>query len=93
MIELGQKVRDIVTGLEGIAVSRIEYLNGCIQYGIETESEDGNKLNKTEYLDEGRLKVIDSSIVTEQLEEKEEEEVDNGGVMHNAPRGGYGRAT
>ena len=31
MIELGQKVKDKVTGFNGIAVARIEYLNGCKQ--------------------------------------------------------------
>ncbi len=32
MFKLGEKLRDRVTGFEGIAVSRTEYLNGCWQY-------------------------------------------------------------
>ena len=34
MINLGDKVRDNVTGLTGIATQRIEFLNGCIQYTV-----------------------------------------------------------
>ncbi len=34
-VELGQKVRDKITGLTGIAVTRIEYLNGCVQIGVK----------------------------------------------------------
>ena len=34
MILLGSQVKDKVTGFEGIAVSRIEYLSGCVQYGV-----------------------------------------------------------
>ncbi len=30
-IELGQKVKDVVTGFSGIATARVEYLNGCVQ--------------------------------------------------------------
>jgi hypothetical protein len=36
-VELGDKVYDIVTGLEGIAVSRITFLNGCIYYNVQQQ--------------------------------------------------------
>lgn len=32
--DLGTKVRDMVTGVEGILTSRTVFLNGCVQYGI-----------------------------------------------------------
>jgi len=34
MIKLGDKVKDIVTGYTGIATSKTEYLNGCIQISV-----------------------------------------------------------
>lgn len=34
MFKLGEKLRDRVTGFEGIATCRTEYLNGCIQYSL-----------------------------------------------------------
>lgn len=33
-IELGMTVRDRLTGMEGIAASRVEYLTGCTQYAV-----------------------------------------------------------
>ena len=41
MITLGNKVRDKVTGMEGIAVSRVEYLNGCVQYAVQPPYKKG----------------------------------------------------
>lgn len=41
MIPLGKKVRDKVTGFEGIASGRITYLTGCSRYIVtpnETET-------------------------------------------------------
>jgi len=36
-IKLGDKVRDKITGLEGIAVAKIKFLNGCLQIAIQPE--------------------------------------------------------
>ena len=35
MIRLGDKVKDSITGFTGVAVSRCEYLNGCIQIEVK----------------------------------------------------------
>ena len=37
VFELGVKVKDIVSGFQGIVTSRTEYLNGCIRYGVEAQ--------------------------------------------------------
>jgi len=37
MIRLGNKVRDKVSGIEGIVTGRCEYLNGCVQYCVTTK--------------------------------------------------------
>lgn len=51
-INLGAKYRDSLTGLEGVAVARVEYLTGCVQIGL-TFLKDG--VPHTEYLDDMRL--------------------------------------
>lgn len=38
-IQLGDKVRDTVTQLEGIAVNRITFMNGCIYYNVQGVAE------------------------------------------------------
>ena len=53
-IPLGAAVRDRVTGFEGVAISRGEYLTGCTQYGIAPKSTDG-QIKGAEYLDWQRL--------------------------------------
>ncbi len=46
MINLGQKVTDSITGFTGIAVSRHEYLYGCVRIGVEsTELKDGKPID------------------------------------------------
>jgi hypothetical protein len=64
MITLGQKVRDQITGFEGIAVAKVEYINGCIQFGIKPKSTDG-KMPETVYLDEQTLEVVDAGVAIE----------------------------
>jgi hypothetical protein len=66
-IKLGQKVRDIVSGAEGVVVAKTEYLNGCVQFGVRPRSTDGTYPNTT-YFDAEWLEVIDeTSIQVKQL--------------------------
>lgn len=58
MILLGQQVKDVMTGFTGTAVSRIEYVSGCVQYGVKpkyNEAEMKGTYPPTEYIDEGQL--------------------------------------
>lgn len=55
MIKLGDKVKDSITGFEGVVVARIEYLNGCIQFEVLPAGlKDGQPL-KAHWIDEQRL--------------------------------------
>lgn len=58
-IKLGDKLRDRLTGFEGIAVARIEYLNGCVQYELAPAAlkEDGGR-HKAEWFDVQRLEGV-----------------------------------
>lgn len=57
MIELGQKVRDRVTGFEGITTARVQYLNGCVQFCVKPRALDG-KMLEGEYIDDSNLRLF-----------------------------------
>lgn len=63
---LGQEVRDIVTGFVGIAVNRIEYLNGCTQYLVKPPCvhKDGEPMKQSEgcYIDDQSLELVSIGI-------------------------------
>lgn len=83
---LGKKVKDKVTGFEGIAVCRCEFLNGCIQYHVSPKAKD-NEIKKDEWVDEQQLKVTGDGVaksipdakIVKPVEKTEEEIVDYGG--------------
>lgn len=44
-VKLGSRVRDMVTGIEGVAVARLEYMNGCVRYEVQPRGDkDGAKI-------------------------------------------------
>jgi len=56
---LGDKIRDKVSGLEGIATARLEYLNGCVQYGIGGKADKDGKIADTHYIDHTQLELVE----------------------------------
>lgn len=82
MLELGQRMRDRVTGFEGIAIARVEYLNGCIQYCLKPEMGENGKMPEGEYIDDQQLEVIGVGLSLE----KEPD----GGPMPDTPPTRYG---
>ena len=68
MITLGEEVKDKVSGFKGIATSRVEYLNGCIQYGVTPKVEKHNKKVDTCYIDEDQLVVVSTGVNTKKKE-------------------------
>lgn len=58
MIKLGSKIRDTMTGLEGIAVVRAIWLWGCVRIGLQPyETRDGKPVEES-WFDESRLEII-----------------------------------
>lgn len=55
-IELGKKAKDIVSGWEGLATARYEYMNGCIRYEISAQDKDGQP--KSFVFDEQQLEQL-----------------------------------
>ena len=63
-IELGNKVKCKVTGFTGIAVSRYEHMNGCIQYDVKPKVGKDNEDKKGIWIDEQQLIVIPGGLIT-----------------------------
>jgi len=68
-IKLGDKVRDRVTGFEGIATSKTEFLNGCIQIEITPRLKPGETIDPEKMvaglgLDIGQLEKVDCGLNT-----------------------------
>ncbi|KKK97278.1 hypothetical protein LCGC14_2654360 [marine sediment metagenome] len=55
MIVLGDKVTDSYNGFKGTAVARIEYLNGCVQYEVESSLLDKENEQVKRWIDIQRL--------------------------------------
>ena len=92
MIKLGQKVRDRITGFEGVATARVEFLTGCIQYCIKPDKlDEKGKMIEGEYIDVGQIEILGDGI---SLSEKEwgapiVNQEANGGNMSDMPSEKY----
>lgn len=76
-IQLGNRVKDIVTGFTGIASSKIEYLNGCVQFGVKPKVEKDGKMPEIYYIDVQQLEFVDEGVSIKKI--------DTGGDMDDAP--------
>jgi len=57
-IELGDKVRCKYSGFTGIAVTRVEFINGCVQYGIVPKVTKDKQYPEEVGIDEGSLELV-----------------------------------
>lgn len=63
--ELGQRVRDKISGFKGIAIARTEHLNRCWSYDVQAETtkkEDGAS-GAYESFQSNRLELVDQGIL------------------------------
>ena len=58
----GDKVRDKVTGFEGIIKGRTNWMTGCNTYGIQGPLKDG-KILEPEWIDEGQLDLVKQQFI------------------------------
>lgn len=63
-IELGATYCDTITGFTGMAIGRCNYLTGCNQTLLQPRGEDKSKRPDSEWFDDQRLTVVESSRVT-----------------------------
>jgi hypothetical protein len=62
-VRLGDRVRDEISGLEGIASARYEYLYGCVRVCVRPEKlKDGKPVESTVF-DEAQLRVVKAGVV------------------------------
>lgn len=59
-IKLGKKYRDEITGFEGTATARTDYLYGCVRVSLEGKGNDGEPQEWV--FDEQRLVALDGSL-------------------------------
>ena len=60
--ELGDKVKDRVTGYTGIITTRTEHLNGCRQYGVNAGIGNDGKMVDGYNIDGEQLELIDKGL-------------------------------
>jgi len=84
VIELGNKVKDRVSGLVGITIAKVEYLNGCIQFCVRPKIKKGEiKLSESCYIDEGQLEKVSEGVCVKK------KAIAPGGAMDHTPRADY----
>ncbi len=58
-IELGDKVKDQITGYKGTAIGHSEYLNGCVRVMVQPPIDDKGEIPEAQWIDEGQLFVTE----------------------------------
>ncbi len=70
---LGQRVRCIVTAFEGIAITRVEWLNGCTQYLVKPlcvqKADEALKMPDGNYIDDNQLELVDEGILDPRVQQ------------------------
>ncbi|MDD5305569.1 MAG: hypothetical protein PHS14_20920 [Elusimicrobia bacterium] len=57
MVKLGSKVRDTITGFEGIVTGRHEYLYGCVRLSVSPSVLHEGKPVEIQIFDEGQVEL------------------------------------
>lgn len=71
MIKLGSKVQDQITGFKGIAIQRLDQLNGNTQIAIQPESEDGRTYPEAMFIDHHTIVAIGDGVSKKQIDPPE----------------------
>lgn len=58
-IKLGDRGRDTVSGWEGVATARYEYMNGCVRWELSGKDENGHP--KGFVFDEEQLEAVEEA--------------------------------
>lgn len=66
-IELGDEVRDTVTGFKGKAVARTTWISGCDRINVQPPVGKDGKLSETASFDEPMLEIIKKAKVRAEM--------------------------
>lgn len=61
--ECGDRIRDIITGYEGVCIGRIEYISGCNQLLLQPKA-GPDKEPQSHWFDVERVELVDKAQVT-----------------------------
>lgn len=78
-LSLGKQAECVVTGIKGILVARVEYLNGCVQWCVQPKGATDALRSDAHYIDQGQLRVVGAGVSVERKK--------TGGPSSNTPRG------
>jgi len=67
----GQKVKDIVSGMEGIINANVVLLEGYKQHQVQPASKDGNDIPDAWTIDDAQLELIEGELNVNKIFEKE----------------------
>lgn len=81
MVELGDEVKDMVSGFKGIAVAKHSYLEGCNRISVQPRIDKDGKLPESQSFDEPQLQIVKTSKVKRSASLK-----DPGGPSKYMPR-------
>jgi len=77
---LGDELKDEVTGFSGIVVGITKYATGCVHYGLQTRSLNNAIPVEWQWFDESRLLRVKENVVKFRVKENE-----TSGNFPNAP--------
>ena len=58
MIQFGDKVKDVVSGVEGIVVAIDEWLNGCRRAGVQSKGTKDGEMKNPNWVDMDQLRIV-----------------------------------
>lgn len=62
-IKLGDKIKDPISGLDGIAFGRADFLYGCIRIAIAPKLDKEGKKRDIEWFDANQLEILKEKVV------------------------------
>lgn len=64
MANLGDKVKDKVTGFTGVVMCRSVFLNGCVRLTVQAQKLDKDNKTIEQYFDEPQVDVVSVGVVS-----------------------------
>lgn len=61
-IQLGDRVKDPITGLTGIVACITTWLHGCVRVGVQPESHQDGKVPDPVYFDQSQVQLVEAAV-------------------------------
>lgn len=83
---LGDRLKCRITGFDGIVNARIEYFNGCLQYGVKGPVDKDGKIPDAHFIDEAQLELVEAGAVVPPAAARGKSAARTGGPQADRPR-------